>query len=331
MKLFITTPESLTETPETWDQDLLVEIACLEAEGEKVALIDNACLRFGVEDLIGYIKEVTNTVCAPNEEAEVILWRPKDVFREEYLNRITSKEMWKADHAQNFTSKPPYPAWHHLPLQSYFENPPLDYNADTLMAKTRFHFKWNVGDHLKYTPQRMCRMLTYTKLRHPYDFASFHDDVTENKEWTQKFLLEMDNQDLTGTFKWGAKARIESVSHSDLESLRERQCTYLNYGVINIVDLGSKDEVLFNQLEAAIRGSKKDGVTPIVRVELNPCMSLDALIKVAKLLVAEEVNRRPVIKPYTPTSLDYWSYVELIGAAELIDSGDLDNLSKIRD
>ncbi len=325
MKVFITIPESLTEPPETWDHDLLVELACLEVEGEKVALIDNKCLRLGIEDLLGYVIEVEKSSVEPIER---ILWRPKGVFKEEYLRRVTRETQEKPQHIQNFRDKLPFPEWKHLPLDAYFDNSSLDYNSDTLMIKKRFHFKWRV-DGATYSPQRLCRMLTYVNLRRHYDFISFYDDVSVDKRWTQRFLLEMDNQDLTGTFKWGALATVDKISHSDLESLRERQCSYLDYGVIRILDL--EDEVKFNQLEAALRDTKKDGITPIITIELDTMMKREVILKVAKMLEAEEAIRRPIVTPFIETLDSYWSYIELLGIAEIIDTADMKNLDNIRD
>lgn len=352
--LVIHVPRSLLEMPHTWSHDLLLEIAELEKTGQPLGLIDNAQQRFDIEVVKDHVRRV--------DPGKLILYGGLDRFLvlEQYLKVFPDAVVWgfPPDTIPSLpvesSAIPPEapdeldpPNWGFLPLDAYFANSAWVANADTAVATKRAVYKTRWGI-ITQSADKVARDLLHLRLVYGFDFLEFDEDLSV--DWTRslQLLQELEDRDLQGLFKWSCRASPTRVNIDYLSEIRRRGCTLVDYGEVPVTQV--RDPKAMARLEVALHATRSTLLTPLVTAVLgDPDTTRDDVVEMAKFLKANDLETRPLLKPYAPSEKDSlekrerrlrqsnegfvnatrWSDESLLGIAELMARGDVERLEKV--
>lgn len=244
-------------------------------------------------------------------------------------------------------NKLPYPAWHLFPLESsveygklisgYFAHSSLPLSMEALQAKRRldiigsrgcpFHCRFCYHLHLggddlpdgtrlmplvRYqSPEYMVEMIKWMLIHYKLDFISIQDEsFTANKKRVNRFLDLLEDEDLIGTFKWGALGRAEYPSPELLRRMKESGLTYLSMGY----ESSHQPDLDYLEKEVTIEHQRRM-LKALIEAEINPVttyivgfpdQTMQGLYDTARFWVKNGIQCTPFwLTPYPYTRV-YW-------------------------
>jgi anaerobic magnesium-protoporphyrin IX monomethyl ester cyclase len=209
----------------------------------------------------------------------------------------------------------PFPLYEKSPVDTYFKYSPILYSTES-----SGYVSLNSGEQLRrldvktkyknarHSTEYVVGLIKHLRLQYGVNFISFTDqNFTEDKQWFENFLVELENNDLAGLIKWGINCNVNTVDEAMLNKAHDLGLSYIFYnGETASKQIQTNLKLNFNnaQIAGALKATKNANINPVMSVKIGfPNETFESAADTCQFMIDNQVHWDPQF--YIPELNDY--------------------------